>query len=106
MNDLLSNPEFLKKVESTASVQDAINLFFQEGIEVSEFDLRTIFTIPTEDASGELSEESLEAVTGGVSVWKLIKPILPIKPLWNSGKQKASGGGGKGALGSGKIGSR
>lgn len=106
MNDLLSNPEFLKKVESTSSVEEAIELFRDEGLEVSESELRTIFTAPVEDESGELSEESLESVTGGVSVWRFFKPILPIKPIWNTGKQKSSGGGGKGALGGGKIGSR
>lgn len=97
INELLSNPEFLKRIEATRSVEEAIGIFAQEEIHISEAELRTIFTVPVEDEKGELTEESLECVTGGAELWRLLKPIWPIKPIWNKKK---------GPFGGGKIGSR
>lgn len=95
LNELLSNPEFLKKVESTSSVEKAIELFCEQGVAVTEAELRTILVTPVEEESGELSEESLESATGGASLLRYL-----IRPVWSKI------GGGSGAFGGGGGGSR
>lgn len=79
MDELLSNLAFMEKVAATATAEEAIELFRKEGLQVTEEELLTVFAAPVEGENGELSEDSMESVTGG-SVWWGKKIKWP--PVW------------------------
>ena len=65
---LLQDEAFAKEVNEAKNLEDVARLFNDKGIEVSAADIQK--AMDSSD-SGELSEENLEAVAGG-----LITPIV------------------------------
>ena len=60
--------EFEEAIEKAETVEDVINLYKDQGIDVTEDDLKTI--AGPEDGE-ELSEEALEDVAGGLIIRRI-----------------------------------
>ncbi len=84
LKQLMTDEVFLDKLESTETVQDAVKLFEENGVSISEDDL--ICLTNSNDSKGELEEKELDDVSGGVISWiHLIRTTLrPIGryPRW------------------------
>lgn len=96
MNLEQMNPELQAKLDSAESLDDVVRLCEEAGIAVSKEQLEAM-DVPMAD--GELSEETLDAVSGGsVAGWILW--------YWwrNRGRNRSSGGGGSGSFGGGGSG--
>lgn len=72
LQELAMNPEFVKKVQALDSIQEALALVKDYGIEMSETELVEILSA-SEETEGELSEEMLDSVAGGGKLWNWIK---------------------------------
>lgn len=68
INELLHDEEFAKAVENSESLEDIVKLINSKGIEVSADDIQKAMDAAE---NGELSEDSLESVAGGV-----VTPVL------------------------------
>ena len=90
------NSELQAKLDGAESLDDVVRLCEEAGIAVSKEQLEAV-DVPMAD--GELSEETLDAVSGGsVAGWILW--------YWwrNRGRNRSSGGGGSGSFGGGGSG--
>lgn len=90
------NSELQAKLDGAESLDDVVRLCEEAGIAVSKEQLEAM-DVPMAD--GELSEETLDAVSGGsVAGWILW--------YWwrNRGRNRSSGGGGSGSFGGGGSG--
>lgn len=93
MNLEQMNPELQAKLDSAESLDDVVRVCEGAGIAVSREQLEAM-DVPMAD--GELSEETLDAVSGGsVAGW--------IFWYWlrNRSRNRSSGGGGNGSFGGG-----
>ena len=82
--ELINNEEFKEKLDNAETEADVIDAFASVGIEASAGDLRELAAAIQAESlkdSGDLSEEQLEAVSGGVVDW-----ILAIKVGYKIGK--------------------
>ena len=68
IHELLQDEEFAKAVDNADSLEDVVKLINSKGIEVSVEDIQKAMDAAE---SGELSEDSLESVAGGV-----VTPVL------------------------------
>lgn len=87
------NSELQAKLDGAESLDDVVRVCEEAGIAVSREQLEAM-DVPMAD--GELSEETLDAVSGGsVAGWILW--------YWwrNRGRSRSSGGGGNGSFGGG-----
>ena len=74
VNELLENPQFVEALTETKSREDMARVLGEFGVKVTAEELDDILaSVP---ASGELSEEDLEAVSGGCSYWIIVLAIL------------------------------
>ncbi len=73
IEELLKDEEFVKELEAAEKDADVLELFNKKGIALTEADLKAV---RSEYGSGELSEDNLEEVAGGI----LFRPIRPISP--------------------------
>lgn len=64
MEELIKNEEFMKKLESAESPEEAVALFKENGVEVTVEELEKIAKM----GSGELDEEMLDDVAGGIII--------------------------------------
>lgn len=90
------NPELQAKLDSAESLDDVARICEEAGIAVSKEQLEAM-DVPMAD--GELTEETLDAVSGGsVAGWILW--------YWwrNRNRNRSSGGGGSGSFGGGGSG--
>ena len=68
LQELENNQEFNEKLDACASPAEMVKVMAEYGIECTEAD----FSYVTADANGELSEDSLDAVSGG-GLWGWFK---------------------------------
>lgn len=87
---LLSDDSFLKEFSETKSEKEAAELFVKHGVQVTESDIKKMFA----ESSGELSDENLDSVAGGVvntniqNILRTIKPVYNEPPLPNNWMKK------------------
>ena len=101
LTKLMDQSDFSNAVALAESTADFIEMFRQNGIEVTEAELNEIFSLVTIGDGGELQEDDLEDISGGgflSSLWARIRAIL-----YRSGGGFSSGGGGSGG---GRMGGR
>ena len=93
MNLEQMNPELQAKLDSAESLDDVVRVCEEAGIAVSREQLEAM-DVPMAD--GELTEEALDAVSGGSVVGWIFR-------YWwrNRGRNRSSGGGGNGCFGGG-----
>ena len=96
INKLMEQKEFAEAFSKTSTAQEVVDLFGRNGVEVPLEIAEELF-IPAIHMDGELNEDALDDVAGGVSVTALwvfstaakgIKKIA--KTCWNAGKKLAN----------------
>ena len=86
------NPELQAKLDGAESLDDVVRVCAEAGITISKEQLEA------STADGELSENTLDAVSGGGLLADLFD-------WWrNRGRKRSSGGGGNGSFGGGGSG--
>ncbi len=78
IEELLRDDEFVKDLEAAERDSDVLELFNRHGIEITEADIKAI---RIENSNGELSEENLEEVAGGMLGIRSPRPISPKNPV-------------------------
>lgn len=71
---LLNDEEFNKKLDCAETDEEIISLFADHGVTVTKADLAA-FDACDESADGEISEESLDQVSGGALAW-IVRELL------------------------------
>ena len=76
---LLENEAIGEKIKNAGSIEEVVEIFTENSIQVTADELKGIM-VPLNDAlSGdELDEAALEAVAGGVNWWKVGKLVVTI----------------------------
>lgn len=75
LGDVLANEEIAKKITATETPEAAIAILAENGVEITVDELMEVIdSIKGSAATGELNEEALEGVAGGVSI--LFNPVL------------------------------
>lgn len=64
MNELMENQELLDRLANVQDAKEAVELLAAYGVEACESDVRQAMTAA--GADGELNEDALDAVTGGL----------------------------------------
>ena len=67
LNELLEDPQFVDALSTTKSAEDMARLLGEYGVNVTAEELEGL--VASVPATGELSEEDLEAVAGGCAYW-------------------------------------
>ena len=67
IKELENNKEFMDKIAGFDSLADVAKAFGEEGVEVTEDDLKNVQEL-YEAQGGEITEDQLENVSGGVFV--------------------------------------
>ena len=70
IENLMQDTELMQKLENVKSAEEIIALLGEQGLEVSEENAQA--ALAALNSNGELSEEDLEKVAGGVGPWGLI----------------------------------
>lgn len=84
--------ELQAKINSAESLEDVVRICAEEGISISKEQLEAL---EASTADGELSEDTLDAVSGGGLLADLFD-------WWrNRGRKRSNPNGGKGAIGGG-----
>jgi len=83
LKEALNNEEIAKKFESATSMEEILSVLKEKGVETTEEELlATIGSEIGDQEEGELSDESLEGVAGGLvlpNLWSLgAKAILKL----------------------------
>lgn len=73
MDDLKSNPEFAAKIAAVSSPADLVTIMKEYGIEVTAVDAENILNTTQKiiDADGEIPEEALDHIYGGIAMTTL-----------------------------------
>ena len=98
LNELCKNSEFAERLAACDSAEAMATLIRSEGVEVSVSEVNELLeTVSAQGNSDELSEDSLDAVSGGsvlgVALYALYKALKK--------NNFSSGGGGSGSFGGG-----
>ncbi len=78
LETLMQNEEFNSRMEACGTVEEAAEIMRQYGLEVTAEQLRAALAAAKE---GELDENNLEDVAGGVYRPFMPTPIIPLGPL-------------------------
>ena len=71
--------ELKEKLGKAESLDEVVKILAEEGLEVTKEELEAALA---QGENGELSEETLSAVSGGrINWWRFIGPLLPL-PIW------------------------
>lgn len=84
---LAENEEFTEKLKQTESMEEAIKLFAEYGVEVTEEDLKNLMAAVPE---GELDEAALENVSGGFIGFVIAAAIILLVTAWKLKNAKNS----------------
>ena len=87
--EAMNSEEIAKKMENISSMTEAVNILAGYGIETTEEEL--VAMLPTEE--GELTDENLEGVSGGLWIGNL--PLVAFTLLKLLRRQGHSSGGGR-----------
>ena len=68
---------FVEKLGNAETLEEAVGILAEKGVAVTEEELRKLLTVPQADASGELSEDALDDVAGGASIWNILRRLIP-----------------------------
>lgn len=74
---LSENKEFVEKVSEAKSVDEIIKAFAEEGVDVTEEDLKAVAQLGGEN--GEIDEAALDTVSGGGyfrALWSVISQVI------------------------------
>jgi len=74
MKALLSSEEFAGKAKECKTAEELAMLFNENGVEITAEELKALAEKIMASAEGELSDDALEDVSGGV--WQILAPIL------------------------------
>jgi predicted ribosomally synthesized peptide with nif11-like leader len=67
LEQLNNNPEFKEKLEACETAEEMAALFCEEGIEVTAEQLtQAVSMVTAQNSDGELDEDALENVSGGI----------------------------------------
>lgn len=88
LEELFSNQEFVNALGAADKVEEVVRIFAEHDVEVSKEDAEAFLAARDKAPEGELSEDALDGVAGGITwrllwhVWKTMGPILggPIRP--------------------------
>lgn len=89
LENLFENAEFIEKFQKAESKDDLQKLFKEYGIELSREEIdEFVAELEKFGDNGELNEEELESVAGGITVKKLVGWCWKaLKAGWNAGKK-------------------
>ena len=76
---LLQNEDFVHAMENAQDCAEAAEVFKRFGVDVSEEELRRVCEL---GKNGELSEDALESVAGGVRLGLLLPFVLIPVPIF------------------------
>ena len=74
LNELLEDPQFVDALSTTKSAEDMARLLGEYGVNVTAEELESL--VASVPATGELSEEDLEAVAGGNAATGLVLLLM------------------------------
>lgn len=88
LEELFSDQKFMDALKAAGKAEEVVRLFAENGVELSKGDAEALLAARDKAPEGELSEDALDGVAGGVTwrllwhVWKTMGPILggPIRP--------------------------
>lgn len=88
LEELFSNQKFVDALGAANKAEEVVRIFAEHDVEVSKEDAEALLAARDKAPEGELSEDALDGVAGGVTwrllwyVWKTMGPILggPIRP--------------------------
>jgi predicted ribosomally synthesized peptide with nif11-like leader len=87
IEELMANTEFTDKLSQCETCDEIAVLFGTEGIEVSGEELETAMErVAAQNENGELSEENLEQVAGGVLATALAIVQIGAPYAWETGQ--------------------
>ena len=66
INKLMSEPEFLAKLENVESLEEVAKICTEAGVAVTPEELKAAMAQPEAGEDGEIGEDALDAVSGGV----------------------------------------
>jgi hypothetical protein len=72
IEELMKDQEFVKSLVSMETVEDIAEAFHQKGVNITPEELEQARQIALSSEDGELSEESLSAVSGGLALSAVI----------------------------------
>ena len=86
--EILKDENFAKELGNAGSTEDALKLFKAKGVETSEKEIQALLHAVYKPQGGDLSEDELSAVAGGLADFhfspnitlELFKPTLPNIP--------------------------
>ncbi len=76
LKEALNNEEIAKKFETAGSMEEVLGILKDNGVEATEEELFAAIGEMGEQGDGELSDESLEKVAGGVNFFGLGAKVL------------------------------
>lgn len=70
LNELKTNPDFAAKIAAVETAGDMVSVLKEYGIEITTVDATNILSMSKEiiDANGEIPEEALDDVHGGIAM--------------------------------------
>ena len=90
--EILEDSEIMKNISNAESKEEMQKIFSENGLELTNYEVDSFIKMMNSDNNDEISEETLESVSGGVvdAVWifttsyKGVKAVA--KTCWNAGK--------------------
>mgnify|MGYP006887196955 FL=1 len=88
LEELFSNQEFVNALGAADKAEEVVRIFAEHDVEVSKEDAEAFLAVRDKAPEGELSEDALDGVAGGITwrllwhVWKTMGSSLggPIRP--------------------------
>ena len=95
LEELFGNQKFVDALKAARKAEEVVRLFAANGVEVSTEGAEAFLADRDKASDGELSEDALDAVSGGGLLADLFD-------WWrNRGRKRSNPNGGKGAIGGG-----
>ena len=80
MEEFEVSEELKEKLGKAENLDEVVKILTEEGLEVTKEELEAALA---QGENGELSEEALSAVSGGIRFWRPILPWIPRRfPIW------------------------
>lgn len=80
MDEMIISKELEAKLQAAQTIEDVIKVCAEEGIELSKEQLEDVLSQYQAGENGELSEDSLDTVAGGINWLDIIRNTFP-RPL-------------------------
>ncbi len=81
----MNTEKLAKQLESCKSNEDTLKVLAENGIEITAEEMNEVMNqLQPQETTGELDENALEDVAGGILLPRITRIIPPVKPLITS----------------------